>query len=312
MKKLWVLIASLVGMCGIAAAQGGMPAPGPDVVYAQQVPDTAPPPPNIFIRTERIGAGGRNAGYVAFRGDRKPVLGAPYTATAVTETTQVLADGNRIVNKSTTTLARDSQGRTRREEHMGRIGPLAVHAPQMAFIHDPVANVDYVLDLNEHTAQVIHLGEGGPAPGMPPPPPPIGRDGAPELGQQRVIISEGASELTTEKRIVVLGGPENGDMKTESLGTQVIEGVVAEGKRVTHTIPAGEIGNERPLVITSEVWTSPELHEVVLSKRNDPRFGKTVYRLTNISRSEPDAALFQVPANFTQRDMPGPTVRRMP
>jgi hypothetical protein len=79
----------------------------------------------------------------------------------------------------------------------------------------------------------------------------------------------------------------------------VVEGVSAEGVRTTRTIPAGQIGNERALEITSEVWTSPELQMVILSKRNDPRFGETVYKLTDIKRAEPDPSLFQVPANFS-------------
>ena len=93
------------------------------------------------------------------------------------------------------------------------------------------------------------------------------------------------------------GGDEPGsaNLKRESLGTQVIEGVTAEGTRVTRTIPAGTIGNEKPLVITAETWRSAELQIVVLSKRSDPRFGETVYKLTDIRRGEPDPSLFQVP-----------------
>lgn len=84
----------------------------------------------------------------------------------------------------------------------------------------------------------------------------------------------------------------------------MIEGVRAEGKRTTRTIPAGQIGNERPIEITSEVWTSPDLRMIVLSKHNDPRFGETVYRLTNIQRGEPDHSLFTVPDKFTVKDIP--------
>ncbi len=101
-------------------------------------------------------------------------------------------------------------------------------------------------------------------------------------------------------------------MKTESLGTQTIEGVSAEGTRTTRTIPAGEIGNERALEITSEVWTSPDLKMVVLSKRNDPRIGETVYKLTNIQRADPDPSLFQVPSGFTTKQGPEFFTRHIP
>jgi hypothetical protein len=88
------------------------------------------------------------------------------------------------------------------------------------------------------------------------------------------------------------------DMHKEPLGTQVIEGVLAEGSKTVRTIPAGEIGNERAIDIVDEVWTSPDLKTVVLSKHSDPRTGEMTYRLTNISRAEPAASLFMVPADF--------------
>ncbi len=93
-----------------------------------------------------------------------------------------------------------------------------------------------------------------------------------------------------------------GEVNRESLGTQTIEGVQAEGTRITFTIPAGKIGNERPIVTVNERWYSPELQAVVMSKNLDPRSGDTIYRLTNISRSEPGASLFQVPADYTIKE----------
>jgi hypothetical protein len=90
-----------------------------------------------------------------------------------------------------------------------------------------------------------------------------------------------------------------GEVNMESLGRQTIEGVEADGQRVTVTIQAGKIGNERPIVTVKERWYSPELRAVVFSKNSDPRMGETTYRLTNIDRSEPDPSLFQVPADYT-------------
>ena len=63
--------------------------------------------------------------------------------------------------------------------------------------------------------------------------------------------------------------------------------------------PVGKIGNDRPITIVTEVWTSPELKTIVLSKRNDPRMGEQTFKLTNIQRSEPDPSLFTVPSDFT-------------
>jgi TonB family protein len=86
---------------------------------------------------------------------------------------------------------------------------------------------------------------------------------------------------------------------TEQLGKQMVEGVECEGTRAITTIPAGAIGNERPIETVNETWYSPGLKMMILSKRSDPRFGESTYRVTNVSLAEPDAALFQVPSEYT-------------
>jgi hypothetical protein len=85
---------------------------------------------------------------------------------------------------------------------------------------------------------------------------------------------------------------------TEDLGEQVLEGVLAEGTRETQIIPAGQIGNERPIEIVAERWYSPELEAIVLRRTSDPRFGETSYRLINVDRSEPPPELFTVPQDY--------------
>ena len=95
-----------------------------------------------------------------------------------------------------------------------------------------------------------------------------------------------------------LGGHSKYETRTEQLGTQNIEGVEAEGTRTITTIPAGAIGNERPIEMVYEKWYSKELDLVVMSKNSDPRFGEQTYRLTNIIRSEPDPSLFSLPAGY--------------
>ena len=99
-------------------------------------------------------------------------------------------------------------------------------------------------------------------------------------------------------------------MSTEDLGSQTMEGVLVKGTRTTHTIPPGQIGNEAPITIVSEVWTSSELKTVVYSKRSDPRIGEQTFRLTNIVRAEPNLSLFTVPADFRIVDDPAPIVYR--
>jgi hypothetical protein len=64
------------------------------------------------------------------------------------------------------------------------------------------------------------------------------------------------------------------------------------------------MGNDREIVITFEYWRSRDLNIQLLTKKNDPRQGETVTQLTGISRTEPDPALFTVPAGYTVEDRP--------
>jgi len=91
----------------------------------------------------------------------------------------------------------------------------------------------------------------------------------------------------------------SGEPKTEQLGTMSIEGVQAQGTRTTITIPAGEIGNDRPINIVDERWYSPDLQMTIMTKHSDPRMGETNFRLSNINRSSPPSYMFEVPADYT-------------
>jgi len=199
----------------------------------------------------------------------KVVTGAPYSAQAVTEHSQVLADGNTIHTTNTANVYRDSQGRTRREQELGAIGPWAAEGGphKMIAITDPVGGSVYMLNPKTQVARQMPF--------------PAGR-GA-HWNAQR-------AERTKA---------ENPNVTTEALGTQMINGVTAEGTRTTRTIPAGQMGNQAPIVITIERWYSPELQTDVMRKEINPQFGDTTFQLTNIVRAEPQAALFQVPSNYT-------------
>lgn len=226
------------------------------------------------------------------KGSTAPVKGAPYSATINNESIQTLADGNRIVQTNTGTVSRDSQGRIRQDAALPAIGNLsAASAPHLVFIQDPVAGTSYTLNLTDKTAWKNPMPPGGargPGAGVgtffiqtaigPPPVPPT----APPM----IALTK---HLATD---------EQPEANTESLGSQTMEGVVVNGVRTTHTIPAGQIGNDRPISIVTEVWTSTDLKTIISSKRNDPRMGEQTFRLTNIVRAEPDPSLFTVPADF--------------
>jgi hypothetical protein len=205
---------------------------------------------------------GRNS---AFR--IKVVQGAPYSAQAVTQFTQTLANGDHIQRTTTGSIARDSQGRTRTERSFGAIGALSAgrDAGRTVMIFDPVASKSYVLDPVSRTVRSTPI--------------PAARLN-PRVHQR----------------------PDQPSTKTEELGTQVVQGVNAEGKRVTRVIPAGKEGNEKEIDIVTETWYSPDLQVVVMSKTSDPRYGDSVYQLTGIARSEPDPALFAVPSDYKVRE----------
>jgi hypothetical protein len=240
-----------------------------------------------------------------------PVQGAPYSATITNEYIQTLEDGTHITQTSTGNIARDSQGRTRQDASLPAIGNLsAADAPHLVFIQDPVAQTVYTLNLTDKTAQKMpslpqNLSTSGPVtpmsgeskfairvegsvpPGGLPPLPPPG------IMMQRTFI-----------------GGDQGQVNTEDLGSQTMEGVQVTGVRTTRTIPVGEIGNDRPISIVTEVWTSPDLKTIVYSKRSDPRMGEQTFQLTNIVRSEPDASLFTVPPDFKIVDGPRDVIYR--
>ena len=294
-------------------AQGGHGATivtGQDrATFEQHVIMQGPPLPGdfVFLGTEMSLSG-------------KLVKGAPYSAQAVTEMTQVLSDGNRIVNKSVAQVFRDSEGRTRREQTIKAIGTMARGgAPQQAiFINDPVAGTSYSLDPKTQIARKLPpmrfrmqgqagaKGQGGDAvAGY--------RDGLqkmeiePDHGgyKYRVIEGEAQGKRQIESG-VALGwlDKKNPTAKTEQLGKQNINGVDAEGMRTTVTIAPGEIGNEQAIEIVSERWFSPELQVIVKTRHFDPRFGENTYQLLEINRAEPVRELFEVPAGYRIEETP--------
>jgi len=194
------------------------------------------------------------------------VKGKPFSAEFLAETTQILGDGNRITHKITVRLYRDKEGRTRRDSQLARLGPWSAGANgpiELTFLQDPVAGVGYTLNPRAKTANKYEL-KRAPA----------------ELPVQRSLSK----------------GPHGA--QRSSLGTRVIEGIEATGIRDSLTIPAGRMGNDKPIQLTYERWYSQELQILVLSRYSDPRFGETVYRVVNLRREEPDPSLFSIPSDY--------------
>jgi hypothetical protein len=337
MQKKWMVFTIALGLLGttfgVSAQDSKERKAAIEVLVSQNGPGAMPPPGEemggdnfIFVATE-----------MSFGG--KVVKGAPYSAQSVTESMQALADGNRIVHKNTAQIYRDSEGRTRRDQTLGSIGPYAAAGdpPQTFFINDPVAGFSYILDPRSKVARKMPRMEikmrtenpdkvrtedkDSAAPEAPtatherkevesrsfifttPAPPP---------GAMEEMLPPGGVEGPAEFQFA--GRKSKAETKTEKLEPRSFDGVQAEGVRYTTTIAAGEIGNEQPIQIVNERWYSPELQVVVMTRHTDPRFGETTYRLTNITRAEPASTLFQVPSDYTLKDRaapPAPGVRHM-
>jgi hypothetical protein len=226
----------------------------------------------------------------------KIVTGRPFTAEAVVETDQTLADGSHVTGRQSLTAARDSQGRTYREEIPGTPAS-GSSTPKAVYISDPVAKVNYFLgpDHVAHKTPMLSL--------------------AAQAGAA-TVSTNGASRLSLQTFAAGYGGGKGpvhigaqgaqpaqqlapGAIDTKQLGTQVITGFIADGTRATLTIPAGQVGNQNPLAIVLERWYSRDIEATILAKQSDPRVGASSYQLISVQQIEPPATLFQIPSGYT-------------
>lgn len=198
----------------------------------------------------------------------KVVTNAPFSAQVTRTTHQALTDGGRINRTETGSIARDSVGRMRREMTLPEIGPLSASGtvPHIVFIRDPAAGKGYILNENRKTVLTISLAN------------------RPNAEAQTMRM-----KTNTQPEV---------NLQKQSLGSKAVNGLTLEGTLYTRTIPAGRIGNDKPIVITTEEWYSPQLQMAVSRTRNDPRFGTTSYQLTSIQLDEPPQSLFVVPSDY--------------
>jgi hypothetical protein len=325
------------------AALAGLLALAAPYAVAQNVADPVEPPStDTMILFNPVGPQiGAAANIVAgeARVVGRPVTGKPYSADSITETIQVLADGNRIVSTNASRIYRDSAGRTRHEQTLARIGAAQTDQEPvtMITIDDPVEKVSYFLDPREETVRALRplrfelgrepvdapagtaiVGAGAAiasagtvidsndtantAARMPNV---IVQRTAPIAGAQTVplpappafTLSYPPMAASIQARVMIAGDP-SASLHTEDLGEQVLEGVLARGTRHTQTIAAGEIGNERPIEISTETWYSEEIEALISRRTYDPRFGETIYTLINVTRDEPPPELFIVPHSY--------------
>jgi hypothetical protein len=236
-------------------------------------------------------AGGRGI-TVLNRNSRETVVGRPVSGTEEQSSMQTLGDGTEISTSQSDQFYRDSAGRTRVEmTEQGRI-----------VIFDPVARVTITLNAATKTFLKTSL-PGGPEPRvgvaftLPQAAKSSGSTYSNTIGDKIVTVTAGDKIAGRAGR----GGAEN--MQHEELGVQSLNGVLATGTRNTMTIPQGAIGNNRDIHVVNERWYSDDLQMLVKTVNSDPRFGQNTYEFTNISRAEPDPALFQIPPDYTILDL---------
>ena len=253
---------------------------------------------HVFVSAGAVGGG-------FSRVSASPVQGAPYSATITNESVQTLADGNRIVQTSTGNTARDSMGRTRQDAPLPPIGNMSpADAPHLVFLQDPVAQASYTLNLTDKTAakgpSVSGMAFAGPTTSV--------SNGA-MISLKGVARAIGPPPVPMQQTLAIQIADE-GQVQAEDLGSKTMESVNVTGTRTTRMIPAGQIGNSQPIQIVDEVWRSLDLQVIVQSTHSDPRMGTTSYALSNISRTDPSPALFQVPADYTIKDEPAMNIQK--
>jgi hypothetical protein len=313
--------------CQLAVGGGALAAVTIAVAQPPPLPPVPPEDTLFFVSNAApVPAFGGRIEIIRGEGD---VLGAvikdkPYSARSITESTQSLADGNRIVQRNEALIFRDSAGRTRREQTLNDVGAWQAGEPvTMIHIHDPVVGKTYVLDPAARTARearpfrmAIAEAQAGLENAatetrrifdtrVPPPP------GAPNVTVIRRTEQGGAEDV----RVFAGGGPVGipplataapGTAEPEDLGEQVLEGLLVSGTRLVQRIPAGALGNERPIEIVTERWYSKDIDAIVLSRHTDPRFGERTYRLVNVVRGDPSPDLFEVPQGYEIEVVEGP------
>lgn len=281
------------------------------------------------------GPGSAKVGTEIIASSEKIVKGAPFSCEAVSESLQVLVDGNRITRSSTNKMYRDSEGRFRRNG-VTLLGAFYELHPTVIIL-DPVNGFKYYVNSELKTIRKVTLAVAGrassarggtytlqTAPGQllaaadyaaaaKKMETELARQGENARLAETPALKADLEKLTTAKALTgqfAFPGGVSGTVgrhgeaayttttKTEELGVQTLEGVQAEGTRTTTTIPAGAIGNERAIDIVYERWYSKDLQLIVSSKHSDPRFGDQIYRLTNITRAEPENSLFAIPADY--------------
>jgi hypothetical protein len=206
---------------------------------------------------------------------------APYSATLKTSFEQRLADGNVVHGFSVTHEARDSKGRTMTEmAHGCERGEDGQPKERLSVnVFDPTTNTTMYWQVGDFMPKVVHLSRM-------------------QIVNRKQPTAEEAAEQMKRSQVAERVQKPRNETRVESLGSKTVNGVLAEGTRAVQTIPAGEEGNDLPLVVIHEQWASKELGLILIHINDDPRRGRTTVEFEDLSRGEPDPAVFAAPAGY--------------
>jgi hypothetical protein len=208
-----------------------------------------------------------------------PIPNAPFSAVVEVERTGIRPDGSSFNFKSIRQIGRDLHGRIHNELRIG-VPVSSTDTPTVIRVHlfDPQTRTNTWFDPN---VRVFWSQNSNQAPATAPPAPRFASSGT-------------------------LGLPQNDFTKQEDLGIHEMDGVSVHGIRESQTIAAESSGTGKEVTITDEYWYSEELRINLLIKHSDPRTGTTTLKVTQVSRTEPDAAFFQVPEGYKPRSTQTP------
>ncbi len=292
-------IALALGISGVATADQPKQASTCDGPSLLQGIGTAPNHPFI-------------AGPLGGAGADKLVKGAPYSAIGTTQTVQTTSDGNRITHTNSMRYFRDSSGRTRIEYSLSALGPFTLEqGKSLVIIRNPASGQEFVLHPDIKRADVLHINVKPTATAALQAFSLHGPEGGPSASVALTGKGSGVAPCG-DLPSGPLGAPAGPERSTISLGERTIEGLRATGTRVEWSIPAGEIGNELPITVTSEQWVSQDLGIVLSRTQHDPLIGDTTYHVEQIRRAEPDPALFDVPSGYTVQPLEVPVYTQAP
>lgn len=193
--------------------------------------------------------------------DIPAIANAPFTAKIVVTWDQPLVGGGTLSRKYYTLVARDSQGRVRRETRDFVPANSNAEPPLHTFtIQDPISGTRTTCT------------------------------------QAWMTCSTGVFHARLQLPPAAAAGSNGNESRTD-LGQRTIDNLTTNGIRST----ASNTGATRVALTQTDEWYSPDLHMDLLVTRNSPQMGQVTLTVTELTRGEPDSSLFTIPSGYEVR-----------